>query len=104
MPKYSQMQKKTSIDGIALPFSILLISLSLWPRDTLISRAGTLFSILSCVRRFRSRLSYTVHHCFYTILRIFIYKKDCPDCNGTGYDPYDGGQCDRCSGTGTVDR
>lgn len=31
-------------------------------------------------------------------------EKECPDCNGTGYDPYDGGQCDRCAGTGTVSR
>ena len=29
-------------------------------------------------------------------------EKDCPDCNGTGYDPYDGGQCERCTGTGTI--
>lgn len=29
---------------------------------------------------------------------------DCPDCNGTGYDPLDGGQCDRCNGTGVIDR
>jgi len=30
-------------------------------------------------------------------------EKDCPDCNGTGYDPLDGGQCDRCNGTGVID-
>ncbi len=29
--------------------------------------------------------------------------RDCPDCGGTGYDPLDGGQCDRCNGTGEVD-
>ena len=29
-------------------------------------------------------------------------EKDCPDCNGTGRDPWDGGQCDRGGGTGTV--
>ena len=28
----------------------------------------------------------------------------CPDCHGTGYDPLDGGQCDRCNGTGVIDR
>lgn len=28
----------------------------------------------------------------------------CPDCNGTGYDPLDGGQCDRCNGMGVIDR
>lgn len=27
---------------------------------------------------------------------------DCPDCNGTGWDFSDGGQCDRCDGTGEV--
>ena len=26
--------------------------------------------------------------------------RKCPDCNGTGYDFGDGGQCDRCGGTG----
>lgn len=26
----------------------------------------------------------------------------CPDCHGTGYDPLDGGQCDRCDGTGMI--
>lgn len=30
-------------------------------------------------------------------------EKDCPECGGTGYDPLDGGQCDRCNGTGVVD-
>lgn len=30
--------------------------------------------------------------------------KECPECHGTGYDPLDGGQCDRCNGTGEVDR
>lgn len=30
-------------------------------------------------------------------------EKDCPDCNGTGYDSLDGGQCDRCNGTGVID-
>ncbi len=40
----------------------------------------------------------------------FIYTRDvcdektCPDCGGTGYDPLDGGQCDRCAGTGMVPR
>lgn len=29
---------------------------------------------------------------------------ECPDCSGTGYDPYDGGQCDRCAGTGMISR
>lgn len=28
-------------------------------------------------------------------------EKDCPDCAGTGYAP-DGGQCDRCGGTGEI--
>ena len=28
-------------------------------------------------------------------------KRDCPDCNGTGYDAY-GDQCDRCNGTGEI--
>lgn len=31
-------------------------------------------------------------------------EKPCPDCRGTGYDPYDGGQCDRCADTGMVPR
>lgn len=26
--------------------------------------------------------------------------RECPDCNGTGYDFGDGGQCDRCGGMG----
>ncbi len=26
--------------------------------------------------------------------------RSCPDCNGTGYDFGDGGQCDRCGGMG----
>lgn len=26
----------------------------------------------------------------------------CPDCAGTGYDFGDGGQCDRCDGTGEI--
>lgn len=26
---------------------------------------------------------------------------ECPDCEGTGYS-FDGGQCDRCNGTGEV--
>ena len=29
---------------------------------------------------------------------------DCPECGGSGYDPNDGGQCETCGGTGTVDR
>ena len=29
--------------------------------------------------------------------------KNCPDCNGTGYDFGDGGQCDRCGGLGEID-
>ncbi len=28
--------------------------------------------------------------------------KDCPDCDGTGIDFLDGGQCDRCDGTGEI--
>lgn len=32
-----------------------------------------------------------------------IIIKDCPDCDGTGYDPYDGGQCDTCNGTGEIE-
>lgn len=28
---------------------------------------------------------------------------DCPDCDGTGYDFSDCGQCDRCGGLGTID-
>lgn len=31
-------------------------------------------------------------------------ERECPDCDGTGYDPYDGGQCVRCAGTGTISR
>ncbi len=31
-------------------------------------------------------------------------EKECPDCSGTGYDPYDGGQCERCAGTGMISR
>ena len=27
----------------------------------------------------------------------------CPDCRGTGVDFGDGGQCDRCDGTGSID-
>ena len=30
-------------------------------------------------------------------------EKTCPDCNGTGYDFGDGGQCERCGGLGTID-
>lgn len=29
--------------------------------------------------------------------------KDCPDCEGTGYDFGDGGQCDTCGGLGEVE-
>lgn len=32
----------------------------------------------------------------------YYSEKDCPDCGGSGYDPLDGGQCDTCSGEGTV--
>lgn len=28
--------------------------------------------------------------------------KTCPDCHGTGIDFEDGGQCDRCDGTGEI--
>lgn len=40
---------------------------------------------------------------------VFYYEEgsdemNCPECGGSGYDPVDGGQCDRCNGTGTVDR
>ena len=31
------------------------------------------------------------------------YSRTCPDCGGTGYDFGDGGQCDRCDGTGDID-
>ena len=31
-------------------------------------------------------------------------EMECPECNGTGRDPYDGGQCDRCAGTGEISR
>ena len=31
-------------------------------------------------------------------------EKECPECNGTGRDPWDGGQCGRCAGTGTIPR
>lgn len=31
-------------------------------------------------------------------------EKECPNCGGSGYDPWDGGQCERCAGTGTVSR
>lgn len=27
---------------------------------------------------------------------------DCPNCDGTGYNFLDGGQCDRCDGTGEI--
>lgn len=36
---------------------------------------------------------------------MFIFSmppRDCPDCGGTGYDPYDGGQCDTCAGEGEI--
>ena len=29
--------------------------------------------------------------------------KTCPDCWGTGHDFGDGGQCDRCNGTGEIE-
>lgn len=29
-------------------------------------------------------------------------NKTCPDCGGSGFDYGDGGQCDRCNGTGEV--
>jgi DnaJ-class molecular chaperone len=29
-------------------------------------------------------------------------EKTCPDCNGTGIDFGDGGQCQRCDGTGEI--
>jgi uncharacterized phage protein len=32
------------------------------------------------------------------------YEMNCPACRGTGYDPLDGGQCDRCNGTGVIER
>lgn len=31
-----------------------------------------------------------------------ISQKTCPDCNGTGYDFGDGGQCDTCDGLGYI--
>ena len=31
-------------------------------------------------------------------------EKECPNCNGSGYDPWDGGQCEKCAGTGTISR
>lgn len=31
-------------------------------------------------------------------------EEECPDCNGTGRDPWDGGQCDRCAGTGVISK
>ncbi len=31
-----------------------------------------------------------------------VYCKTCPDCKGTGYDFGDGGQCERCGGTGEI--
>lgn len=27
-------------------------------------------------------------------------SRTCPDCGGSGYDPFSGGQCDSCGGTG----
>ncbi len=30
------------------------------------------------------------------------YERTCPECGGDGYDPLDGGQCDRCGGTGEI--
>lgn len=32
-----------------------------------------------------------------------VIIKECPECGGTGYDPLDGGQCDRCDGTGEIE-
>lgn len=32
-----------------------------------------------------------------------MHEIECPQCNGTGYDFEDGGQCDRCRGLGTID-
>lgn len=29
--------------------------------------------------------------------------KVCPECGGTGYDPLDGGQRDRCDGEGEIE-
>lgn len=29
--------------------------------------------------------------------------RECPDCGGTGYSWPDGGQCERCGGTGEID-
>ncbi len=26
----------------------------------------------------------------------------CPECGGSGYDPFDGGQCFRCGGLGEI--
>lgn len=28
---------------------------------------------------------------------------ECPYCNGTGYDPLDGGQCEKCHGSGIIE-
>lgn len=39
-----------------------------------------------------------IYHSFCLMLR----TKTCPDCNGTGYDFGDGGQCDTCNGTGEI--
>lgn len=36
------------------------------------------------------------------VMKIYLEKK-CPDCNGSGYDFGDGGQCDNCGGLGEVD-
>lgn len=33
---------------------------------------------------------------------IYHRLRKCPDCNGSGYDFGDGGQCERCGGTGTI--
>lgn len=33
-----------------------------------------------------------------------VKVKDCPDCNGSGYDFGDGGQCDTCGGLGEVNK
>lgn len=32
-----------------------------------------------------------------------LLTKTCPDCNGSGIDFGDGGQCDRCDGTGEIE-
>ncbi len=39
---------------------------------------------------------------FQKVRSIYHRVRTCPDCKGTGYDFGDGGQCERCGGTGEI--